>query len=56
MRSIRFVAPAQKSSESSETSAQWEQHPRPEAGGVSLNLAFASALDVSADAVDILRL
>ena len=25
------------------------------AGGISLNLAFAAALDVSADAVDVLR-
>lgn len=53
MRSIRSVAHAQKSSESR---AQREQHPRPEAGGVSLNLAFAAALDIPADAVDVLRL
>ncbi len=53
MRSIRFVVPAQKSSESS---AQWEQHPLPEAGGVFLNFALPATLDVPADAVDVLRL
>ena len=52
MRSIRFGALAQKSSESR---AHCEKCPRPEVGGVSLNLAFAAALDISADAVDVLR-
>ena len=58
MRSIRFGALAQKSSESSENSVQREQHPLPGdwAGGVFLNLALAAALDVSADAVDVLSL